>query len=196
VISSNEFKRKVNKSPQATLDIGSSSAVAVHATSRPWLGFLRQAAYTMKSFGLLLLFGLVALSCVVGLWSASRPPHCVAISIVGHTNNAAGIPVVVFQITNSSSSPLAISYGIQIVKSGPLKWYPSQSEMREFRFGQPLLGDTSSNFEFQTPSEGPPWRVYVISAWPPGTFKARIDLLLTKLRLNKRTITISPEIKK
>lgn len=127
---------------------------------------------------------------------ASRPPHSVTVSIVGYTNNAAGAPELVFQVTNSSSNPLVISYGIQIPKGGPWKWYPAQSEISEFRFGQPLQGDVSSTFEFATPSEGPPWRVYVISSWPIGSLKAEIDGFFTKLRLNKKTVVISPEIHK
>src|SRR5579863_8984457 len=124
----------------------------------------------------LLLFPLIIvpiLACIGGLVFASRTPNAVAVTIVGRTNNAAGAPMFVFQVTNRSRSSMVISYGTQIVTNGPWKWYPAKSQLRDGKFNQPLPGKSSRNFEFSTPSEGPPWRVCVFYTWPPGTLRAR-----------------------
>jgi hypothetical protein len=134
------------------------------------------------------------LACICMLVVAARTPNAVTVNIIGRATNVAGVSTVSFQITNRSSHSLVISYGTQIATNGPLKWYPAKSQMKDFKFGQPLPGKSARNFEFSTPSEGVPWRVYVVYNWPPGTFRARIDDALKKLKLSKRTVALTQEI--
>lgn len=136
------------------------------------------------------------LACVGIVVGAARIPRAVNVSIIGRATNAAGVSTVSFQITNRSSSSLVVSYGTQITTNLPWKWYPAKSQMKDFKFGQPLPGKSSQNFEFSTPSKGPPWRVIVTYTWPPGTLRARIDDFLKKIKLSKRTVILTPEIDK
>jgi hypothetical protein len=50
----------------------------------------------MKSLLPFCLFIVVVFVCVVLLVVASRAPHAVTVSIIGHTTNAAGVPEVIF----------------------------------------------------------------------------------------------------
>jgi hypothetical protein len=151
---------------------------------------------TMKNPLLSYLIIVVVLACIGGLIFASRTPNAVAVTIIGHTNDAAGMPMVIIQITNRSSSSLVIFWGAQIVTNGSWKWYPPQSQSEGFKLIKPLPGKSSLNFYFPTRAEGPRWRLYVHYTWPRGSLRARIDDFLKKLKLSKQPVAFSPEINK
>jgi hypothetical protein len=144
----------------------------------------------------LLLFFLLIVGCAVGLMLASRAPGAVTVSVIGRSTNAAGAPTVVFQITNYTSSSFVVSFGTQVSSNGPVMWFPPRSQMKDFRFGQKLPGNSSTDFEFTTPAEGAPWRAYALYSWPPGSIRARVDNFLKKYKLAKRKIVVSPQIDK
>src|SRR6185312_3440643 len=75
----------------------------------------------MKTFVSSILLCVCILSSAVADDSAPK----LALTIIGHTNDVAGLPAVVFQITNRSSSSVTFTFETQVRKNETLKWYPA-----------------------------------------------------------------------
>jgi hypothetical protein len=126
------------------------------------------------------------------LWLLPVPKNAVALSILGHTNDATGVPVVIFQATSCSTIPLCVIWAhCQHYEShdpeqrGDFTLLPGRSALT-FACSAPDYSGTSS------------WWVFVLYKRPPSTFAARVDKLLWKLGLrmevNKWRSKVSPEL--
>lgn len=133
---------------------------------------------------------LIIAACIV--WLRPAPKSAVALSIIGHTNNAAGVPMVVFQVTNCSTisfcvlwSRLESEHDAGPTQLSGLHLLPGRSALI-FACSAPEYSGTSS------------WQVFVLYKRPAGTLRAGIDQLFWKLglpiELNKWRSILSPEL--
>jgi hypothetical protein len=130
----------------------------------------------MKTFVSSILLCLCILSSAVADDSAPK----LALTIIGHTNDVAGLPAVVFQITNRSSSSVTFTFETQVRKNEPLKWYPADLH-HPVMITHVLAAQSSQELVIHSP-QGATWRGLVFYTNSVA------------LKGKKRTFSASPEI--
>jgi hypothetical protein len=119
--------------------------------------------------------------CIVSSAVAADSTPKLALAIIGHTNDVAGLPAVVFQITNQSSSSVTFTFETQVRKDEPLKWYPADLRHPDM-ITQDLAPKSSREIVRHPPMPGVAWRGLVFY-----TNSVAIDG-------KKRITAVSPEI--
>ena len=98
--------------------------------------------------------------CIVSATVSCRPADStpkLALAVIGHTNDLAGLPAVVFQITNQSSSSVTFTFETQVRKGEPPKWYPADLRHPDM-VTQDLAARSSREIVRHPPMPGVTWR--------------------------------------
>jgi hypothetical protein len=135
-----------------------------------------------------------------GMWfGIRRTSPAVSLRMVRRTNDVAGVPAVLFQITNGSHEAFTCTYQTQVQSNG-LWWsavalgIPPRSAIGKHS----LPGKSAFDVLLAAPVPGMKWRVLVFYNEPPGTVRSRMDSLLQRIglpvRMNRKTFVIGQEL--
>lgn len=152
----------------------------------------------MNRFGLIILVLVIAALLSVALFSPRTSP-AVSMSVVRSTNDMAGVPTVLVQVTNSSRRAFACAYQVQVMTNG--FWTTPDMVLGNYALGsfrtQLLPGKSAFEASMSAPVPGMTWRVVVFYSDPAGTIWARVDDILQKFRfpyeVNRKTFLVGQE---